>query len=158
MDITSQAEFDADPETVYAMLTTKEYLDRVCEATRATEYESSVSGSSTRTRRVLPAPDIAAKFTGSTLTVVEEVAWGAPDADGSRVGQLTLTVPGQPLTMNGTMTLRPAGSGSALALDAQLKVAIPLLGKKIEQAAAPPITSGFRTHQSVGRTWLAERR
>jgi hypothetical protein len=43
-----------------------------------------------------------------------------------------------------------------LALQAELKVAIPLLGKKMEQAAAPAITSGFRTHQAVGSTWLAD--
>ena len=156
MDITSQAEFAADPSSVYSMLTTKEYLIKVCEATRATNHDVTVDGSTTVTSRALPAPEMAARFTGPTLTVVEQTVWGDAAADGSRVGALKLTVSGQPVTMNGTMSIRPGGAGTVLALQAELKVAIPLLGKKMEQAAAPAITSGFRTHQSVGSTWLAD--
>jgi hypothetical protein len=157
MDISSQAEFAADPSTVYTMMTTKEYLDKVCAATRASDYDVTVSGVTTKTSRTLPAPEMAARFTGPTLQVVEEIVWGDASADGSRVGALKLTVPGQPLSMNGTMSIKPGGPGTVVALDAELKVSIPLLGKKLEQSAAPAVTSGFRTHQGVGNTWLAER-
>lgn len=154
MDITAQAEFAADPTAVYTMLTTTEYLEQVCEASRAKDYEATVTGATTVTSRSLPAPEMAARFTGPTLTVVEETVWDEPATDGARVGILKLTVTGQPVTMHGTMSITPGGPGTILALQAELKVAIPLLGKKMEQAAAPAITSGFRTHQSVGTTWL----
>jgi hypothetical protein len=154
MDITSEAHFAAEPSAVYTMLTSKEYLERVCEATRATDYQVRVAGATTVVTRSLPAPEMAARFTGPTLTVVEETTWQEPGGDGSRVGVLKLTVTGQPVTMNGTTSISANGTGTVLALHAQLKVAIPLLGKKMEQAAAPAITSGFRTHQSVGSTWL----
>ncbi|HET7476495.1 MAG TPA: DUF2505 domain-containing protein [Dermatophilaceae bacterium] len=156
MDITSQAEFAADPTTVYTMMTTKEYLEKVCEATRATEYEVTVTDSTTVTARSLPAPEMAARFTGPTLRVVEEIAWGDAALDGSRVGALKLTVPGQPLSMNGTTTITPGGPGSVMTMKAELKVSIPLLGRKLEQAAAPAVTSGFRTHQRVGGAWLTD--
>lgn len=155
MDISSQAEFVTDPATVYAMMITKEYLEKVCEASHAQAHEVSVTGSSTQTSRTLPAPAVAARFTGPTLTVVEDIAWGEPSADGTRVGALSMTVPGQPLSMKGTMTIAPGGAGTVLTLKSELKVSIPLLGKKMEQGAAPAITSGFRTHQSVGSAWIA---
>ena len=41
-------------------------------------------------------------------------------------------------------------------LTGDLKVAIPLLGKKMEQSAAPAILAGFRTQQKVGDAWLAK--
>ena len=41
-------------------------------------------------------------------------------------------------------------------LTGDLKVAIPILGKKLEQSAAPAILAGFRTQQKVGDAWLAK--
>lgn len=155
MDISSHAEFAADPERVHQMLLTKEYLDQVCVASHAVSYDCQVDGATTRCRRELPAPDQAKKFTGPTLTVVEEVAWGEADATGGRTGAVTLTVPGQPMTMNGTVTLSPSGAGSTIKLAAELKVNIPLLGKKLEQAAAPAVLEGLQVQESVGRDWLA---
>ena len=34
-------------------------------------------------------------------------------------------------------------------------MAIPLLGKKLEQSSAPAVLAGFRTQQQVGNDWLA---
>ena len=155
MDISSRAEFAADPARVHQMLLTKEYLDQVCVASHAVSYDCSVEGNTTRCRRELPAPDQAAKFTGPTLTVVEEVAWGEPDASGGRTGQVSLSVPGQPMTMKGTVTLAPSGAGSVVELSADLKVNIPLLGKKLEQAAAPAVLEGLQVQESVGKDWLS---
>lgn len=157
MDINSTADFAADPETVFTMLTTQEFLDRVCVASHALRHESSVHDDTTRTSRTLPAPDAAAKFTGPELTVVETIRWAAAEGDGSRNGTVDLTVEGQPVTMKGTVRLAPGDSGSTLTLAATLKVAIPLLGKKLEQAAAPAVLAGFTTQQKVGADWLAER-
>lgn len=155
MDISSRAEFAADPTQVYAMLTDEAYLQQVCEASGALEYEVAASGDTTRTSRTLPAPDNAKKFTGPTLTVVEEIVWGAAAADGARTGQLKLTVPGQPVAMNGQVHLSPGGTGSTVELTGALKVNIPLVGKKLEQSAAPAVLAGFRTQQEVGDSWLA---
>ncbi|MGD7788087.1 DUF2505 domain-containing protein [Propionibacteriaceae bacterium Y1700] len=155
MDISSRAEFAADPEAVHTMVTTKEYLDEVCRASEALEFSTEVNGHVTRSSRTLPAPDNAKRFTGATLTVVEEITWGEAAADGSRVGQLVLTVPGQPAGMKGTVTLAPGGKGTLVTLAGDLKVNIPLLGKKLEQAASPAILEGFGVQQRVGDDWLA---
>lgn len=160
MDISSRADFAADPATVYAMLTDEAYLTELCRQSEASDYEVSVEGdataATTRTRRVLEAPKAAAKFTGATLDVVEQVVWQPAADDGSRVGDIQITVPGRPVVMKGTMTSAPGGEGTVVDLEGDLKVNIPLLGRKLEEAAAPAILQGFRLQQSVGRRWLSE--
>jgi hypothetical protein len=155
VDISSTAEFAADPERVYAMMTDRDYLEQVCQASESTAYDVSATGARTRTSRTLRAPASAAKFTGPEVTVIEEVNWGPGSADGSRSGTVKMTVSGQPVTMNGTMTIVPGGPGSVVELTGQLKVSIPLLGKKLEESAAPAVLAGFRTQQKVGNRWLA---
>jgi len=155
MDITSRLEFSAPPADVYAMMTDKAYLEEVCVASQSLSYDATVDGNVTHTSRNLPAPDSAARFTGPTLTVKDDTTWGEAAADGSRTADVRLTVLGQPVNMKATMKLSPGGRGSVVELDGELKVAIPLLGKKLEQAAAPAVLAGFRTQQQVGDEWLS---
>jgi len=156
MDISTGLDFAASPDDVYAMMTDQAYLEEVCVASESISYDASVNGSSTRASRTLAAPESAARFTGPELTIVEEVSWSDPQADGSRTGALTMTVLGQPVTLRGTLSLGPGGRGSTVDLRGELKVAIPLLGKKLEQSSAPAVLAGFRTQQRVGDRWLAK--
>ena len=155
MDISTGLDFAAAPDRVYAMMTDQAYLDEVCVASESISYDASVSGSATHSSRTLPAPESAARFTGSQLTVIEDVIWSGPSADGSRTADLTMTVSGQPVTLRGQLKLSPGGRGTIVALDGELKVAIPLLGKKLEESAAPAILAGFKTQQRVGDQWLS---
>jgi Protein of unknown function (DUF2505) len=155
MDISTGLDFAAEPHEVYAMMTDQAYLEEVCVASEALSYDASVNGASTRSSRTLPSPESAARFTGPRLTIVEEVEWGAAEADGSRTGVLGMTVVGQPVRLNGRMELRPGGRGTTVQLTGELKVAIPLLGRKMEESAAPAVLAGFRTQQRVGDRWLA---
>jgi uncharacterized protein YndB with AHSA1/START domain len=154
MDITSRLEFAAPPAQVYAMLTDQAYLEEVCVASHSVAYSASVEGNVTRTERTLPAPESAARFTGPHLVVHDETTWGPDQGDGSRRAEIRLTVAGQPVSMNATMSLAPDGSRSVVTLTGDLKAAIPLLGRKIEQSAAPAVMAGFRTQQQVGNDWL----
>ena len=155
MDISTRAEFAAPVEEVFAMMTDQAYLEEVCRASQASSFEASVTGITTRTTRRLPAPESAARFTGPELTVVEETAWGPADADGSRTGRVEMTIAGQPVTMRGSLRLAPAGPGTVAELTGVLKVAVPILGKKLERSSAPAVLAGFRTQQKVGDRWLA---
>ena len=155
MDISTGLDFAAAPADVYAMMTNQRYLDEVCVTSESLSYDTSVNGSSTRSSRTLPSPDSAARFTGPQLTVVEEVNWGEAGTDGARTGGLTMTVLGQPVRFTGRLQLRPGGRGTTVDLTGELKVAIPLLGRKLEESAAPAVLAGFRTQQRVGDRWLA---
>ena len=59
------------------------------------------------------------------------------------------------MTLKGQLRLAPGGRGTVIDLDGELKVAIPLLGKKLEQSSAPAVMAGFRTQQTVGDNWLS---
>ena len=155
MDITTRLEFAAAPPEVYAMLTDAQYLDEVCRATESTSYDVDVEGSTTRTTRSFPAPDAVARFVGGTLTVSEQTVWGAAGPDGARTGDLEMTVKGQPVSMKGRLSLAPGGAGTVVQLTGDLKVSIPLLGKKLEQSSAPAVLAGFGKQQEVGSRWLA---
>jgi len=157
MDISTGLDFAATPEEVYAMMTDQAYLEEVCVASQAVSYDASVTGASTRTSRTLPAPESAARFTGPHLTVVEEVRWADAGGDGSRTGDLTMNVTGQPVRLRGQLRIAPGGRGTTVSLDGELKVNIPLLGRKLEESSAPAVLAGFRTQQEVGDRWLAGR-
>jgi Protein of unknown function (DUF2505) len=155
MDISSHLDFAAAPAAVYAMMTDQAYLEEVCVASESISYHVSVDGSITKTSRTLPAPDSAARFTGPQLTVNEEVVWGDPASNGSRSGAVTMTVLGQPVKFRGRLEVSSGGRGSLVDVSGELKVAIPLLGRKLEEAAAPAVMKGYRTQQEVGDKWLA---
>jgi hypothetical protein len=155
MDISSRLDFAAPPADVYAMLTDQGYLEEVCVASHSLSYEASVEGNVTHTSRGLPAPDNAARFTGPTLTVLDETTWGAPEPDGSRTADVNLSVKGQPVTFRAQMRLAPGGRGSEVDLRGDLKVNVPLFGKKLEQSVAPAVLAGFGVQQQVGDQWLA---
>ena len=155
MDITTRLEFAAPPAEVHAMLTDEKYLDEVCRETESSTWDVEVAGSTTRTTRAFPAPSAVAKFTGAELTVSERTAWGEPGADGTRTGDLEMTVQGQPVSMRGRLRVAAGGRGTVVQLTGELKVAIPLRGKKLEQSTPPAVLAGFRKQQEVGERWLA---
>ena len=154
MDISTHLDFAAEPDAVFAMMTDQAFLEEVCVASESISYDAAVSGSTTKTSRTLPAPESAARFTGAELTVNDQIDWGGAGAAGARTAILTMTVLGQPVTLKGRLQLAPGGRGTIVDLTGELKVAIPLVGKKLEQAAAPAVLAGFRTQQRVGDRWL----
>jgi Protein of unknown function (DUF2505) len=155
MDVSSHLDFAAPPAEVYTMMTDQRYLEEVCVASDSISYHVSAAGSTTQTSRTLPAPESAARFTGPQLTVNDEVIWGDLSSDGSRSGTVTMTVLGQPVTFKGGIRLSPGGRGSVVDVRGDLKVAVPLLGRKLEESAAPAVMAGYRTQQEVGDRWLA---
>ncbi len=155
MEISTDLDFAASPAEVHAMMLDRGYQEQVCVASEASPWQVEITPPRTWTSRTLKAPDSAARFTGPELTILEETTWGEPAADGSRVGQLALTVDRQPVSLRGTLHLAPGGRGTTVRLTGELKVNVPLLGRKLEQGAAPAVLAGFRTQQSAGDRWLA---
>lgn len=155
MQISATATFAADPARVYAMQTDRAFLEEVCRAGGAVTYEVEVDGNRTRMSRSMPSPDVARMVVGDTITVVETYVWGEASADGSRTAQLHVDVPGTPGQMNGTALLTPTAGGSQIHVTGDLVVKIPLLGRKLEQAAAPALTAGVEVQERVAREHLA---
>ena len=155
MQLTAQQDFAAGPDEVAAMLTDRTFLDKVCVASEAIKHSVSVDGPHTTVSRTLKAPSAASKFTGETITIVEDLRWSAAAQDGSRTATLNLTVPGLPVEMVGTVRLAAGGRGTRVDYSGDLKVNIPFVGKKLEQSAAPAVLDGITLQQRIGDDWLA---
>lgn len=165
MDLTKETHYEATPTQVFTMLCDEAFRTKVCEATYALSYEvtvtpgaAGVDGDVTvRVRRVFPAkvPPAAKKLIGDTLDVVQTERWDAPAADGSRHAELLIEVEGKPARMTGSMQLQAVDGGSRHVVEGKLKASVPMIGRRIEEAAARPISRGLEIEGELGTAWLA---
>lgn len=161
MKISATLDYAATPQQVFAMLIDEGFQTRKCEATGALRHTVSISTEGDRTiivsSRDLPTdefPDFVKGLVGATLAVTETQDWGPPGADGSRQGALTVDIAGAPIDLAGSLSLEPGGQGSVESVQGDLKARIPLLGGRIEKAAAPAIESAIRVEREVAEAWL----
>jgi hypothetical protein len=155
MQLTAQQDFAAEPSQIAAMLTDSAFLEKVCLASDAEKHSVTVDGAHTTVSRTLPAPSSISKFTGSTITIVEDLVWSDAASDWSRTAKLTLGVPGLPVEMLGTARMYAGGKGTRVDYAGDLSVNIPFVGKKLEQSAAPAVLDGIGLQQRVGDAWLS---
>lgn len=164
MDMHSELRYDADPATVFEMLTNEEFIGRKTLAANAVRHHVSVQRDSDRVTvnltRVMPpdVPDFVRRFVGETIDVRQVDTWGAAAADGSRNGTLELEMVGAPVTCTGRMRLEPNGSSTVITINGKLKAAVPLFGGKIEEAVHQGLMEVAKIEQKVGDWWLNERR
>lgn len=162
MRVEEEIRYSASPDEVAAMLADPEFVERKCAATGALSHDAEVVGDASgaftvTTRRSMPTdavPDIARSFIKDSLEVRQVEAWDAPGPDGSRSGTVTVEIVGAPLRLGGTMKLDSDGGGTVERLSADLKASVPLIGGKLEKAAAPAFLAAIRKEQEVGTAWL----
>ena len=163
MRLTTREELAGTVDEVHALLTDRTFQEAKCAATTddgvyTVDVGGGPSGERVRTERQLPSdglPDIARSFVGDHLTIVEVHDWTGPAADGSRQSTLDLHVKGAPLTIKGTLRLEPRGAGCVEVLDAELKANVPLIGGRLEKAAAEPIHTAIGIETRLLRERLA---
>lgn len=154
MQLTSRQEFPAPPADVYAMVTDEAFLRHAAAEMGSPDARVSTSSDHTAVEASVEAPPEVRPFVGERLAIVQEVRWGPVDADGARSGTFSITVPGKPVTFEGTVRLEPTASGSVIDHAGDLSVRIPLLGARIEKEAAPAILEALDVQARVGRAWL----
>ena len=166
MDLHRETRYAAKPAHVFAMLTDESFIRRRAEASHAIRSDVTVepvgSGVRTSTHQTLPAdvPDFVRRLVGQHIELDEVITWGPAASDGSRSGELRVDVANAPVAMRGTIQLVPDAGGGATRqiVDAELKASVPLIGRKIEEAAAPAVLAGLDGMGDLGATWLAEGR
>ncbi len=162
MDLSTQLTYDADPQTVFAMLCDPEFLARKAKATGSLSYEESVKhlddgGAEVRLLRELPAkvPDLAKRFVGETIKLTQTDTWAPADASGSREGSFVVEITGAPATVRGSLSLSGSDASTTQAYDGEIKVSVPFIGGKIEEMASEALLAAIKTEGRVGREWLA---
>lgn len=151
--------YDVAPETVFAMLGDPGFREQVCEAQHATDCTVTIDGvDDTMTVRVeqqRPAegiPSFARKFVGDMIHIVQAEDWSCATDAG-----LDVSVPGKPGHMRGSISLRPDGAGTLETVSGEIKVAIPLVGSKIEVLIAELLEHALQAEHRIGVAWLAGR-
>lgn len=162
MKIAKTIEYAANPTEVFEVLSDAKFQEAKCAATAAVKYTADVKTSGDRTvittMRILPSdglPDFARSMVGETLKVTETQDWGPASDDGSRQGTVEMGVAGAPISLTGTLSLKPGGAGTIENIDSELKAKVPLIGGKIEKAAAPPIEEAIAIEAETAEKWLA---
>ncbi len=163
MRVSRREELRGSPDEVYAVLIDPVFQQAKCDATtnggvHTVEVTPAAVGARVRTERELPSqglPDVARSFVGDHLIIVEFHEWAAPGADGIHESSLDMHVKGAPLTLKGAVRLEPNGSGTVEAIDTVLRAQVPLIGGRIERAAAHPINVAIDIEIRLLREWLA---
>ena len=166
MRLTAEIRYEADPTATFAMLLDTDFQERKCLANGALEHEVEVEefddgGATVTTRRAMPTdqvPDFIRTFVGQKMWVTEIQDWEAPTEGGHRSGTVVVEIDGAPVRFTGSLRLAADGStGTVETIEGDLKASVPLIGRKIEDAAAPAIRSAIKVEQRTGTAWLAER-
>ena len=159
MRLQETLDYAAEPDAVFAMLCDQEWRERVCELAHAKSYDVHIDrdgDSATITvERVMPAdvPDAIRKFLGETIKVTQTERWGSAHSDGTRHADIEVHIAGQPASMQGRSVLR-GDSASTLTVEGDVRVKIPLLGRKIEPEVAKAITAALRIEERSARDYL----
>lgn len=159
MELKLSASYDATPEEVFAIITDATFREQACEKTKALSYDVRVSESGgdtiVRVSREMPTddvPDFARKFVGQTLTLIQTETWHAAAADGSRKADVVGEISNTPVILKGTASIS-GGAHAVQAIDLDVKVAVPLIGKKMEPFVVDAIRSGLQKEHDLARDW-----
>jgi Protein of unknown function (DUF2505) len=160
MELKHSTSYDATGEEIFAIVTDATFREQVCEQTKALSYDVKVtqSGGDTvvRVQRELPTdnlPDIARKFVGQTLTVVQTETWHPAKPDGSRDADVLGEIANAPVTIKGTARIAAEAGRTVQAIQLDVKVAVPLIGKKIESLVVDAIRAGLVKEYELGHAW-----
>jgi len=129
--------FDADVETVYALMSDPDFCMRKYADAGATDIQIDSDrrddGPKLVSRRkvTVDLPGFAKRVMQPTNTVVQTDEWSAA----ARSCRYSVEVQGVPSRIDGTVTLTEEGGGTRQEVQAEVKVSIPLLGGKLEKFA-----------------------
>ncbi|NNG40247.1 DUF2505 domain-containing protein [Flexivirga sp. ID2601S] len=162
MKIEETWSYDAPADRVFEMLLDPKFQQAKCEATGALSSTVDVRTEPPveviETRREMSTaglPDNVAKIVGKSLKIIEIQLWGQPEADGVRTADLDVSLGGLPVNYVGKLTMTPQGATTTMHLVGDLKARIPLVGGRVESAAAPAISNGVRIEAETGARYLA---
>lgn len=136
--------YDADVDTVYALISDPGFIERKYVAIGGRDVavdrsEQDGGGCEVVTKRTvdIELPGFAKKVLTPSQSPVQTETWAAPDSTGARVCTYYVTVPNVPSRVEGTHTLSPAaGGGTDHVINIEAKVSIPLIGGRLEKLAA----------------------
>jgi len=157
---TERFEYPADPEQVFGLISDQTFREQSCERQGARDYTVTVEPQGDTTTVTIvrtmesDMPDFIKKLTGDAVTVTQIEKWGPADAAGSRTAEVSVDIHGQPARMQGTSTIAAHGATTTMSVDGDVKVSIPLIGRRIEPEVAKAISASLKDEVEYGATRL----
>lgn len=151
----------ATVEQTFASHLERTVREQACQESGALSYQVSIDraadgGARVQVDRVMApnVPDYIKKFVGESISIRQVEQWSPPDSHGARRASLHLSIKGQPASMVGEAVLSANGAGSIEVVSGEVKVAVPLIGRRVEPEIAKVIAAGLRIEHRVGNEWL----
>ena len=144
--------YDARPEAVHAMLTDPAFREESLERQHVLRGSAKAEGEKMTIEQVQSAgslPSFARKLVGDEIVILQQEWWTSATA-----ADVHVTIPGKPGDMKGTARLTESGSGTVETVDLTVKVAIPLVGGKLESLMADQVRQGMDIEHQVGEAGL----
>ncbi|MDO5676661.1 MAG: DUF2505 domain-containing protein [Propionibacteriaceae bacterium] len=156
MDLDYTHSYAANPEQVVGLLRNPDFIADVARHAGATEHTVDITEEASTLTMSLPVPASIAKFVGSSLKMKQVFRFDAPRADGSIHGTVDVDVPGMPIDVNANAAMLPQPDGTTQGrYTGDLKVKIPLVGKKVEGQVEPYIKQAFAGLERRAADWLS---
>lgn len=156
MDLNYTHTYAAEPERVVGLLRLKEFIEDVALHAGATEHSVDITDDASTLTMSLPVPSSIAKFVGPSMRLKQVFKFERPRPDGSIHGTVDVDVPGMPVDVNANAAMVPQGDGSTQGrYTGDLRVKIPLVGKKVEAQVEPYIREAFAGLERRAAHWLS---
>jgi len=146
--MTSSYSFSNDIGTVFDKLTDPDFLVQRCVAMGEKNIQCNVEGDGRKTTVILSRtikrdlPAVLAKMFGAENHMVMTEKW--EDLGNSKIGNYTVEVQGQPVTLSAKFKLKATDSGCEYSIDYACKAKIPLVGGQVEKFILGQTEEGMR--------------
>jgi hypothetical protein len=158
--------FDVPAETLYAVYASGEYwqtlMDRYDELTPGksdiTEFRADAQGIEVAFRQVLPhaeMPAILRTVIPLDMAITRRQCFGPFDGGGAS-GHYAASISHAPGRLDGRYALTGGPSGCRLRIDSTCKVAMPLIGGKLEDMVMQTVNDVFTVEEAFTADWIAE--
>lgn len=159
--ISQELRYDgATLQQVHAMLADPKFREAVCDYQQVKRREVSIdedgntmSVTVDQVQAAQGIPSFAKKFVGDEINIVQSEEWTDPAK-----GKIQVVIPGKPGEMTGTALVTEDPDGVTETVNMSVKVAIPVVGGKIEGLIADLLGKALRAENKVGKDWLAGKR
>lgn len=154
MHIDVQQHYDATPDAVHTMLADPAFWQSTIAGesqVRSCQVDAIADGVSMRLTVI--APSQVSRLVGGTLDMTLQATWMAQGQGWS--GPVAIDVEKVPGSFSGTCAITADGDGTNVAYSGDFSIRLPLVGKTLEEKAAPYLTSVLRAQQASGTAWLA---
>ncbi len=152
--------YTGSPDQIWAMLSDQAYWAGKYETLGASNLQWKTFNATETALTVSSVREVAANLPAAAKKIIGDTAEVTQTEEWTKSGdelacKITITTKGAPGGTNGSMAVKAAGAGSTWSVEFDIKVSIPLLGKKLEGIMLDETGENFVKEKIFNDKWLA---